>query len=117
MCYSFPFFFHKPILNLGAFSIFPPDSIKGSAVPLLPGCIKMNRHPGTCISLIGTSNRVQGTIFHKKKIDIVCVNLDLKFRYARQEILQSGVAPPPLHFQQEQRPRKGRGKKGRLETC
>ncbi|KAB2012572.1 hypothetical protein ES319_D09G099100v1 [Gossypium barbadense] len=82
MCYSFPFFFHKPILNLGAFSIFPPDSIKGSAVPLLPG-----------------------------------VNLDLKFRYARQEILQSGVAPPPLHFQQEQRPRKGRGKKGRLETC
>ncbi|TYH53570.1 hypothetical protein ES332_D09G108400v1 [Gossypium tomentosum] len=105
MCYSFPFFFHKAILNLGAFSIFPPDSIKGSAVPLLPGCIKMNRHPGTCISLIGTSNRVQG------------VNPDLKFRYARQEILQSGVAPPPLHFQQEQRPRKGRGKKGRLETC
>ncbi|TYH53572.1 hypothetical protein ES332_D09G108400v1 [Gossypium tomentosum] len=79
MCYSFPFFFHKAILNLGAFSIFPPDSIKGSAVPLLPGCIKMNRHPGTCISLIGTSNRVQacfstptGTIFHNKKIDIVC---------------------------------------------
>ncbi|KAA3478846.1 hypothetical protein EPI10_019422 [Gossypium australe] len=37
MCYPFPFFFHKAILNLGAFSIFPTDSNEGSVVPLLPG--------------------------------------------------------------------------------
>nr|KJB35193.1 hypothetical protein B456_006G103800 [Gossypium raimondii] len=77
MCYPFLFFFHKAILNLGAFSIFPLDSTKGTAVPLLPS-----------------------------------VNLDLKFHYARQEILQSGVALPPLHFQQEQRPRKKTWQKG-----
>ncbi|KAA3455696.1 hypothetical protein EPI10_018693 [Gossypium australe] len=41
MCYPFLFFFHKVILNLGAFSIFPLDSNEGSAVPLLPSAFPL----------------------------------------------------------------------------
>ncbi|KAG4210889.1 hypothetical protein ERO13_A02G074301v2, partial [Gossypium hirsutum] len=35
--YSFPFFFHKAIFNLEAYSIFPPDPNECGVVPLLPG--------------------------------------------------------------------------------
>ncbi|TYG99076.1 hypothetical protein ES288_A10G167400v1 [Gossypium darwinii] len=37
VCYPILFIFHKAILNLAAYSIFPPNTHKDGVVPLLPG--------------------------------------------------------------------------------